>query len=174
MTREEYLKRPPIEDVVYEISENTIRIASPHTIFIEIIKPGIISLTEVEQVFRMVKKAVKEKKSVTLKGVTKFLPTVKELYAEYLQAIETISKNFTEAFQLSQQMKVDGIHIGYLDDEVMLKLLEKQNENAKQYYLGTAFSRFAGYYQKLKNVQQDIQNIKHEECETSKYIIHLC
>lgn len=172
--REEYLKRPLVEDVVYEISENRIRIASPHTIFIEIIKPRIISLTEVEQMFRTVKKAIKEKKNVTLKGATKFLPAVRELYTEYLQAIETISKNFAEAFQLSQQIKIDGIHIGCLDDEVMLKLLAKQNEIAKQYYRGTAFSRFAGYYHKLKEVHQDIQKIKHEECETSKYIVHLC
>ena len=47
MTREEYLKRPLVEDVVYEISENKIGISSPHTIFIEIIKPDIISLTEI-------------------------------------------------------------------------------------------------------------------------------
>ena len=160
MTREEYLKRPLVEDVVYEISENRIRIASPHTIFIEIIKPGIISLTEVEQMFRTVKKAITEKKNVTLKGVTKFLPTVRELYTEYLQAIETISKNFTEAFQLSHKMKVDGIHIGCLDDEVMLKLLEKQNEIVKQHYRGTAFSEFTDYYHKIKHVYQDIQKDK--------------
>lgn len=174
MTREEYLKRPLVEDVVYEISENKIRISSPHTIFIEIIKPDIISLTEMEQMFRKLKKAVKEKKNVTVKGVTKFLPTVRDLYTEYLQAIETISKNFTEAFQLSQQIKIDGIHIGCLDDEVMLKLLEKQDEIAKQYHRGTAFSRFVGYYHKLKEAHQDIQKIKHEECEISKYIVHLC
>lgn len=61
MTREEYLKRPLVEDVVYEISENRIRIASPHTIFIEITKSDIIPLSEVEHMLRMVKKAVKEK-----------------------------------------------------------------------------------------------------------------
>lgn len=174
MTREEYLKRPLVEDVVYEISENKIRISSPHTIFIEIIKPDIISLTEMEQMFRKLKKAVKEKKNVTMKGVTKFLPTVRELYKEYLQAIETIRKNFTEAYQLSQQIKVDGIHIGCLDDEVMLKLLEKQNEIVKQHYRGTVFSEFTDYYHKIKHVYQDIQEIEHEKCETSKYIVYLC
>lgn len=166
MTREEYLKRPLIEDVVYEISENRIQIASPHTIFVEITKSDIIPLSEVEHMLRMVKKAVKEKKkNITLKGVAKSLSSVRELYKGYLQAIETISKSFIEAVQLVQQIKVDGIHKGCLDDEVMIKLLEKQYKITQQFHQETAFSQFTSYYYKLKEIHQNIQKTKDEECE---------
>lgn len=174
MTREEYLKRPLIEDVVYEISENRIRIASPHTIFIEITKSEIIPLTEVEHMLRIVKKAVKEKKkNITLKGVAKSLSSTRELYKEYSQANETISKNFIEAVQLVQQIKVDGIHNGCLDDEVMIKLLEKQYKITQQYHQGTAFSQFTSYYYKLKEIRQNIQKIKDEECKINNPETHL-
>lgn len=36
MTREEYLQRPPIEDVVYKIDKEEIRVQNDCTIFIHI------------------------------------------------------------------------------------------------------------------------------------------
>ena len=78
--RKEYLQRPLIEDVIYEITDNLIRVSNSNTLFINLTKRNRIQLAEVEKLFRELRKIAKNNPKLKLKGVTKFLPTIRELY----------------------------------------------------------------------------------------------
>ena len=81
--RKEYLLRPLIEGVVYEITDNLIRVSNSNTLFINLEKRERIQLTEVEKLFRELRKIAKNNSRLKLKGVTNFLPIIRELYPEY-------------------------------------------------------------------------------------------
>ncbi len=117
--RKEYLQRPLIEDVVYEITDNLIRVSNSNTLFINLTKRNRIQLAEVEKLFRELRKIAKNNPKLKLKGVTKFLPTIRELYPEYCEGASLIEKNFSEISKLFRQIKIDGLHRGYRDDELM-------------------------------------------------------
>ena len=57
--RKEYLQRPLIEDVVYEITDNLIRVSNSNTLFINLTKRNRIQLAEVEKLFREIRKIAK-------------------------------------------------------------------------------------------------------------------
>ena len=75
--RKEYLQRPLIEDVVYEITDNLIRVSNSNTLFINLTKRNRIQLAEVEKLFRELRKIAKNNPKLKLNGVTKFLPTIR-------------------------------------------------------------------------------------------------
>lgn len=59
MERNQYLQRPLIEGVVYEVTDSKIEVASPHTIFLSARRVTEIPLSEVEKLFRKLKKKQK-------------------------------------------------------------------------------------------------------------------
>lgn len=94
MTREEYLRRPPIEGVVYKIDEEEIRVQNDCTLFIHIHNCRKVTLQEVQTHFRQLRHEVKASGKVILRGSTKFMPAVRKLYPTYCTACEDIERLF--------------------------------------------------------------------------------
>ncbi len=149
--RKEYLQRPLIEDVVYVITDNNIRVSSPGTLYINLEKRDRIQLSEVERLFRELREVAKTTPKLKLKGVTKFLPTIRELYTEYCKSVELIEKNFLEISELFRQIQTDGLHRGYVDDELLNRAYSKKSEIERQYYSNSTYSRFVSCYTNLKS-----------------------
>ena len=59
MTRTEYLQRPLIKDVVYEITPDKIRVSNTNTVFVEARNCRRLTLQEVRQHFRELQQAAK-------------------------------------------------------------------------------------------------------------------
>lgn len=151
MERSEYLQRPLIENMVYEISENKIQITCPHTSFLCVIKAEKIPLSEVEQLFRTLKKEVKASGKMKIKGVSKFLPVIRSLYQSYSAAIEQINQYYSEIAEIVHKIESDGLHYGCSDDELYKEAFEKQAEIEKFYYRNSEYSQYINYYLKLQN-----------------------
>lgn len=151
MERKEYLQRPLIEDVVYEITDNKVQVQNPCTLFIRVEKQEKIPLAEVEQLFRELKKVAKDTGKIKLKGVTKFLPAIRSLYPSYIEAVEKINKNFSEISEITHRLKSDGLHLGCSDDELLKTATALQNEITRLHYRNTDFSHFIEYYKDLRN-----------------------
>ena len=83
MTRTEYLQRPLIKDVVYEITPDKIRVSNTNTVFVEARNCRRLTLQEVRQHFRELQQAAKTSGKVRLKGVTRFMPAIRDLYPKY-------------------------------------------------------------------------------------------
>lgn len=155
MERNEYLKRPLIEGVSFEISNNRIKISSPNTIFVEVDRKEKVLLSDVEKAFRELKTIAKITGKVKLKGVTKFLPAVKALYPLYCKAIETIDTAFSELTELCRKLQYDGIHVGCSDDELLNEVYAKQREIVSFFSRDSDYSCFLGYYKKIKDQLQN-------------------
>lgn len=149
--RKEYLLRPLIEGVVYEITDNLIRVSNSNTLFINLEKRERIQLTEVEKLFRELRKIAKNNPRLKLKGVTNFLPIIRELYPEYCDSVSLIEKNFSEISELFRQIKIDGLHIGCCDDELLNLANAKRFEIERQHYQNGPYSRFVRCYTNLKS-----------------------
>lgn len=145
MTREEYLKRPLVEGVVYQIDNKVIRIWNDCSTFIQIHNCRNISLQEVQANFRQLYHEAKASGKVKLKGVTKFLPAVQHLYPAYCSSCDNIERLFAELTELVRQIERDGIHMGYSDDELLDAASLKQNEITRYYYRNSDYSRFLDY-----------------------------
>lgn len=170
MERSEYLQRPLIEDVVYEISENKIQIASPQTSFIYVKKENTVLLSELEQLFRNLKKEAKGTEKLKIKGVSKFLPTIHFLYPSYCMAIEQMNQYYSEITEIAHKIKSDGLHYGCYDDELYKEALEKQNEIRKFYYRSSKYSQYLSLYHRI----QDELTIGHwKNNDVIKYVITL-
>lgn len=166
--RKEYLQRPLIEDVVYEITDNLIRVSNSNTLFINLTKRNPIQLAEVEKLFRELRKIAKNNPKLKLKGVTKFLPTIRELYPEYCESASLIEKNFSEISELFRQIKIDGLHVGYRDDELMNLVYAKKAEIERQHYSSSPYSRFVRCYTNLKST------LKMRSWEDERSVIYTC
>ena len=145
MTREEYLRRPPIEGVVYKIDEEEIRVQNDCTLFIHIHNCRKVTLQEVRTHFCQLRHEAKASGKVRLKGTTKFMPAVRKLYPAYCAACEDIERLFSELTALVRQIERDGLHKGCSDDEVLEDAIRKQNEIGTYYYRTSDYSRFLDY-----------------------------
>ena len=145
MTREEYLRRPPIEGVVFEIATEHVRVYNDCTLFLYVHDCRRVALEDVRQRFAELRGIAKSTAKLTLKGTTKFMPAVRELYPAYRASCDDIERLFSEATDLVRRMERDGIHRGCSDDEVLEAAIRKQNEIGRYYYRTSAYSRFLAY-----------------------------
>lgn len=128
MTRTEYLQRPLIKDVVYEITPDKIRVSNTNTVFVEARNCRRLTIQEVRQHFRELQQAAKASGKVRLKGVTRFMPAIRDLYPKYCAACDNIEGRFKELTELVRRMQKDGIHQGCTYDELFNAIIEKRSE----------------------------------------------
>lgn len=152
MERNQYLQQPLIEGVVYEITDSKVEIACPHTIFLKAHRVTEIPLSEVERLFRKLKKEAKDSGKVRLNGVTKFLPAIRTLYPSYHMAVKQTNKLFSEIVEMVRKIEADGIHMGCSDDELLREARGKEEEIARFGYCNTDYSRYLEYYHNIKDI----------------------
>lgn len=155
MLREEYLQRPLIKGIIYKIDNNEIQIRNDCTIFIQIHNCRKITLQEVHANFRQLQQETKASGKVKLKGVTKFLSAVRQLYPAYCASCDNIERIFAELTELVRQIERVGIHMGCSDDELLEAAMEKQHEIARYYYRNSDYSRFLDYNDSICHYLRD-------------------
>lgn len=152
MERNEYLQRPLIKNVVYEVTDSKVNISSPHTVFISANRYEEIPLSEVRRLFYELKKEAKDSGKVKLNGVTKFLPTVRTLYPSYQAAVKRINTLFAEIVGMIPKLEVDGLHMGCTDDELLKEIKGKEWEISRFYHCNTDYSCYLRHYQNIKDI----------------------
>lgn len=155
MTREEYLQRPLIEDVVYEITPEKLWVSCDHTLFLHIWNCRRVTLAEVQRHFQELKQAAAVSGKIRLKGVTKFMPAVKQLYPSYCTTCERIETLYAELTELVRQIQQDGIHTGCGDDELLEAIVPKRNEILQCYWRNSDYSRFLEYYDTIRRILRE-------------------
>ena len=152
MERNQYLQHPLVEGVVYEITDSKVEIACPHTIFLCARRATEIPLSEVERLFRKLKKEAKDSGKVKLKGVSKFLPVIRALYPSYHMAVEQTTKLFFEIVEMVRKIEADGIHMGCVDDELLREARGKEQKIESFSYRNTDYFRYMEHYQNIKDI----------------------
>lgn len=152
MERNQYLQRPLIEGVVYEVTDSKIEIASPHTIFLSARRVTEIPLSEVEKLFRKLRKEAKDSGKVRLNGVSKFLPAIRTLYPSYHMSVEQKNKLFSEIVEMVRKIEADGIHRGCVDDELLKEARDKEQKIESFSYRNTDYFRYVEHYQNIRDI----------------------
>ena len=159
MTRQEYLNRPLIKDVIFDIRDNRVLVQGPGTTFIQAHRREKVLLSTVEHQFLQLKKIAKNNRNVKLKGVSKFLPAVRKLYPGYCRAIDEMNDNFSQIVEISLKLNIDGIHMG-CNEDALLKLADSKGYAiSKLCYRNGEYSRYLDYCKKVKDsVEYLLQN----------------
>lgn len=152
MERSEYLQRPLIAGVVYEITNSKVRISSPHTVFLRADRQTVIPLSEVKRLLRELKKEAKDSGKIRFKGVSKFLPAMRALYPSYQEAVKQVNCLFSEIVEITRKIKADGLHRGCSDDTLLEEALSKEKKIMMYYHHNTDFSRYSEQYQHIKEI----------------------
>lgn len=155
MLSEEHLQRPLIKGIVYKTDKDEIRVQDDCTVFIQIRNCRKVTLQEVQAHFRQLKQEASASGKVKLKGATKFLPAVRQLYPAYCASCDKIERIFAELTELVRQIERDGIHMGYSDDELLEAAIWKQFEITRYYYRNTDYSRFLDYNDRICKYLRD-------------------
>lgn len=155
MTRQEYLERPLIEGVLFEITGDWVRVHCPHAIYIEKHRREVIPFTEVEHLYKQLVEAAKNDPRLKLKGARKFLPALRGLYPQYCEAVHAMNRLFSELVAIAVELRSDGIHSGCRDDELLEEANKKESAMRKFRNRDTAYSRFLDHYNFLQQCLRD-------------------
>lgn len=155
MTRQEYLQRPLIEDVVYEIGPDRVYVHSPGCIYIDAKRREIIPLSGIEGLYRQLVKIARNNPRLKIKGVTTFLPAVRALYPHYCESVTRMNGYFSEIVEIAEKLRAAGLHIGYSDDTILPQALKKESAILQLRRRDGAYSRFVDYYNHLQDYLRD-------------------
>lgn len=131
----EYLSRPLVEDVTFEIGPTRISIHSPHTIYIGVTLPKRYQRDRLLETYRRVLRAAKSK-GIQVRYGRHFSRTIKDRWAEYEAACEEMESLFRRLIEQAKRVQTRGIHYGSVDD-MELSRLQKLYSEFNPYTYGT-------------------------------------
>ncbi len=148
-----YLSRPLIEGVSYEISDTDIAIQSPHTCYVRCKLPRRRDKDALLRQYSGVL-AVAKAQRVKISYTLHIRKTIQELWPEYEDACAEREKLFAQLKKLAQDVKTRGIHLGTVDDEVLSAAQEVSEKLAAYGGCGTPSSRIAEIGFDLSRLEQ--------------------
>ena len=117
----EYLKRPLIEDVSYEITETRVAIQCPHTCFVGRTLPGRYREDDLVDLYRRVLQMAKEQ-GIRISYSRHIRKTIREQWPGYVAGREKQERLFRELRDAAEAVRQRGIHMGHADDEVLARI----------------------------------------------------
>ena len=163
----EYLSRPLIEDVIYTIEADHVRIASPHTIFaderrLELLDKGAL-LALYGKVLSMAKA---QNVKISYKRHTR--KTIIERWAGYENAVQTAEKTFDSIVETAEIIRKRGIHRGCNDDQELNRLTAARNKYMEFRWRTNIVSQMLKIAGELRELDRELSKANHH-----LYMIHL-
>lgn len=131
----EYLGRPLVEDVTYEIGSTRISIHCPHTAYLGVVLPERYQKDRLLEAYRRVLRTAKAKGIRVCYG-RHFTRTIKDRWAEYEAACDERESLFRRLIEQAKRVQTRGIHYGNVDD-MELSRLQKLYSEFHPYTYGT-------------------------------------
>ncbi len=136
----DYLSRPVIKGIVFEISEDRISIQNPGTSFIMArLDPPLEKAALLEQYQRVLRQA--KAKRVRISYTAHIRKTICENWEEYEKAVHEKQRLFQQMMALAYTVKERGIHLGWRDDAELEHLCQLQYQFQSYGWGGSAASR---------------------------------
>lgn len=150
-----YLSRPLIEGMRYEISDTHIVIQCPHTCFINYKLPHCWDRGALLRQYRRVL-AMAKAQGVRISYTLHIRRTLRELWPEYETACAERERLFARLKELAQEVKARGIHVGTADDNVLAALLEVSGQLTVYGYRDNPASRIARIGHDLAELEREL------------------
>ena len=158
MTDREYLSKPVLPNMKYEITDNRIYIANENTVFIQ---ANNIEKFRQEDILDKYKEllAVCKKNGVKISYTNKYKSYLLDIWPRYVKDVEDYKKFYNELKKKAEIVKKRGIHYGCSDDIALKDMTEfSYNLNSYQYRV-SSISQVTEIYNTIIN---HIRNINRE------------
>ena len=119
----EYLDRPLIDEVVFEITETRVSIQCPSTIFVRCVLPERCNKKAMLRLYRRVLQLAKARK-VKISYSLHIHKTIREQWDAYIAAREEQEQIFQQLRESATTVQQRGIHLGYCDDTELDKAIK--------------------------------------------------
>ena len=136
---ENYLSRPLIDGISYEISDTRIAIQSSCTCYINCMRPTRMDKDALLRQYRNVL-AMAKAQGIRIKYAKHVRKTIQQLWPAYEADFAEQDKLFDRLVELAWQVKARGIHWRSVDDEVLYTLVKAGFQLAAYGYGGTPTS----------------------------------
>lgn len=133
---QEYLSRPLVEDVTYEIEPARLYIQCSHTSYVGAFLEERYQKNQLLGMYRRVLRAAKVK-GIRISYGQHFSKTIKERWAEYETACGEQEDLFHQLIEQAKRVQSRGIHYGTVDD-MELSLLRKLEAKFYSYTHGSS------------------------------------
>jgi hypothetical protein len=148
-----YLAKPLIEDAVFLIDENHIKITSPSTIYAETRRVIPICKDDFTALYKSVLKTAKEKK-VKISYSRRIRRKSIDKWCEYIGACGEADALFYKVVEQAEVVQRRGLHYGTRDDFELVKLQWLCEDNRSYFYATSIVARVADDYFNLESISQ--------------------
>lgn len=144
----EYLQRPLIEGVAYEISETRIAIQSPNSCIISCVLPKRCQKAEMLSRYQKVLQKSK-KQGIRISYSLHIRRVIQEQWPTYIAGREKQERLFRELRETVTVVQQRGIRLGYRDDEKLAKAYEIEGQLDELRYSDKAVRQIAEFDHEL-------------------------
>lgn len=152
---ENYLSRPLIDGMRYDISGARVMIQCPHTCFVNCSLPGRVDKDTLLRQYGHVL-AMAKAQEIKIRYTKHIRRTIRQLWPAYEIACVEREKLFARLTELAQKVKARGIHLGAVDDEVLSTLEGIASQLAVYGYRTSATSQIADIGRTLSELERKL------------------
>ena len=153
-----YLSRPLIDGMRYDISDTHIMIQCPHTCFVNYVLPQRWTKDDLLQQYRHVL-ATARAQGVKISYVQHIHRTIRQLWPKYMAARAEQEELFYRLKELAQQVKARGIHLGHADDQVLSAMLEVSGQLTVYGYRTSVTSQITRIGRRLSELEGELSKV---------------
>ncbi len=151
----EYLKRPMVEDVSYEISETYVAIQCPHTCFVSRTLPDRCRKDALLDQYRRVLRMAKEQ-GARISYTRHVRKTIREQWPGYVAGREKQERLFRDLRDAAEAVRQRGIHQGHADDEALARIYEIRNSLDDLSFKDEAMRGITGAMNYLRTLEHEL------------------
>lgn len=159
MRDKEYLERPVLDGLTFEIRDDYIRIQSPSTSFFNFSKPDRFTQEEILTVYKNVLRLSKEE-NVKITYKNSYKKNLIALWPLYLQELKEYETIFEELVKKVKVLEKRGIHYGCTDDVYLDECHKTGNKLLPYFYRTSAISKVRGIYSDLLRLEEGLKRQK--------------
>ena len=142
--KSEYLDRPLIDGVVYEITETRISIQSPNTCIVCCVLPERCEKKDMLKLYKRVLQMAKAKK-VKISYSLHIHKTIREQWDDYVSKREKQEQIFLQLRESAAVVQQHGIHVGYCDDTELAKAINYSLKLSELFHADDIARQIAGF-----------------------------
>ena len=155
----EYLSKPLIENVRYNITDNVIEVDTDSTSYCRMKRIRYTNITE-QELRKLYNEVVMLARSNKIK--ISFKKKTKELIYNnivgYYENVKTANELFEQCKEVFQEVQKRGLHLGTLDDIVLEKGQSIKNKYGELFYYGTPYTTITDIYNGLNELKSKINH----------------
>ena len=162
MTDKEYLEKPLVPGLSFELSKYRIRIVSDSTIFVSVNKIDRLIQEDVLALYKSILGMCKQY-GIKILYKNSFKKHLLVLWGDYTREVDEYNAMFEELRKKAEKVEKRGIHYGCSDDIVLKEMTDYANSMNPYLYRTSAISKVNEIYRELYQLKLRIKDVYETE-----------